>query len=205
MALPNWPGWALWGDQTADPQAGEGSAALEDAENPTLRRAWGSWPNVATFSPQGSSSLSRGQPLDLCSWPRSDQLVKGILGPSHKWMYQMMNPRLCLGSGALLVACRRQNGGRQRGTGPGRHPEGFHTVPDRGGYGEAVALSGVTQHSGRGPSASTFLRPLVGAEVGVGWDWGTVSHQVMPAASLASLACGMGTWRKEIDPNTSCL
>ena len=48
-------------------------------------------------------------------------------------------------------------------------------------------LAGVTQLSGRGPSASTFLRSLVGARrLGSG---GT-GLQVMPAVSLASF----GMW-----------
>ena len=70
---------------------------------------------------------------------------------------------------------------------------------------EAV-LAGVTQLSGRGPSASTFLRSLVGARrLGSGGTGGRSPTRLCLLSPWLPLACGMGTWRKEIDPNTSCL
>ena len=87
-----------------------------------------------------------------------------------------MNPRLCLGSGGLLsVACQ--------------HPEScVHSSWWEGAGGCAGWC-----HAAFWPRAICQYLPEVAggsAEIGVGWDWGTVSHQVMPAVSLASF----GMW-----------
>lgn len=118
----------------------------------------------------------------------------------------MMNPRLCLGSGGLLfVACRGKMGAGREALGL-LASRGLSAQFLIGGYGEAVALSGFTQHSGRGPSANTFLRPLVGAwRLGLGGTGEQSPTRLCLLPPWLPLACGMGTWRKEIDPNTSCL
>ena len=56
--------------------------------------------------------MSRGLgPLDLCSWPRSDQLVKGILGPSPQVDVPNDESPFLLGLWCLLfVACRGKMG-----------------------------------------------------------------------------------------------
>lgn len=117
--------------------------------------------------------------------------MKGLLGPSPQVGVPNDESSSLLGLWwSPVCGLPRQNGGRQRRTGPAGIQRAFCTVPDRR---VRRGCGPVWFQTAFWPRAiCQYLPEATGGsvEVGVGWDWGTVSHQVMPAASSASF----GVW-----------